>query len=217
LQHHSGEHSPALCIIEEDINHGTLHVSQLVAVCLHSHLEEQSDPAVPDTVQSQIKFTVATPPTDIIERLRRDKEDMVHPCLLVNALELLAVHELLPLEVSVTNVPPREHCDGPPVRTGLERLDSSQDPLLHLMDQLVVLSVGIGQTKVCYLLGMEVMDDVADLFTQESQQDVLSEILGLTRGEVVWMQEGSSLLRAARSSLLLLFLNQRGPKKKRNQ
>ncbi len=38
---------------------------------------------------------------------------------------------------------------------------------------------------------MEVVDEVADLFTQESQQSVLSEILGLMRGEVVWMQEGS--------------------------
>jgi hypothetical protein len=108
LQQHSGERSPALCTIEEDINHGTLHVSQVVAACSHSRLEEQSDPAVPDTVQSQIKFTLATPPADIIERLRRDKEDMIHPCLLVNALEQLAVHELLPLEVGVTNVQPRE-------------------------------------------------------------------------------------------------------------
>ncbi len=101
MQQHSGERSPALCIIEEGINHVTLHVSQLVAVCSHSHLEEQSDPAVLDTVQSQIEFT--TPPANIIasERPRRDKEDMVHPCLLVNALERLAVHELLPLEVSV--------------------------------------------------------------------------------------------------------------------
>ncbi len=90
---------------------------QLVAVCLYSHLEEQCDPAVPNTVKSQIKFMVATPPADIIERPRRDKEDMVHPCLLVNlnALERLAVHELLPLEVSVTNVQPGEQCNSPPV------------------------------------------------------------------------------------------------------
>ncbi len=58
-------------------------------------------------------------------------------------------------------------------------------------DQLVVLPVGIGQTKACDPLGMEVVDEVADLFAQESQQSVLSEILGLTRGEVVWMQEGN--------------------------
>ena len=58
---------------------------------------------------------MATPTADIIERPRRDKEDMVHPCLPVNALELFAVHELLPLEVSVTNVQLREQRDGPPV------------------------------------------------------------------------------------------------------
>jgi hypothetical protein len=58
------------------------------------------------TVQSRIKLTVATPPTDIIERQRRDKDDIVHPCLLVNALERLAAHEWLPLEVSATNVQP---------------------------------------------------------------------------------------------------------------
>ncbi len=92
-------------------------MSQLVAVCSHSHLEdsEQSDLAVPDTVQSQIKFTVAMPPADIIKQQWRDKEDMVNPCLLVNTLELLAVHELLPLEVSMTNVQPREQFDGPPL------------------------------------------------------------------------------------------------------
>jgi hypothetical protein len=79
----------------------------------------------------------------------------------VNALERLAVHELLPLEVSVTNV--------------------------HMMDQLVVLPVGIGQTKACDPLGMEVLDEVSALFALESQQSGLSEILWLTRGEVVWV------------------------------
>jgi hypothetical protein len=67
------------------------HSTLAMGCCLSSHLEEQSDTAVPDIVQSQIKFTMATPPTDIIQRLRRDKEDMVRPCLLVNALERLAV------------------------------------------------------------------------------------------------------------------------------
>ncbi len=70
-------------------------------------------------------------------------------------------------------------------------MNSSEDPLLDMMDQLVVLPVGIGQTTACDPLGMEVVDEVADLFTQESQPSVLSEILGLTRGEVVWMPEGS--------------------------
>jgi hypothetical protein len=39
---------------------------------------------------------------------------------------------------------------------------------------------------------MEVVDGVAGLFAQESQQSVIvmSEILGLTRGKVVWMQQG---------------------------
>ncbi len=96
--------------------HDDIHSRLAIGCCLFaSHLEVQSDPAVPDTVQRQIKFTVATPPTDIIERPRRDKEDMVHPYHLVNALERLAVHELSPLEVSVTNIQPREQCDAPPV------------------------------------------------------------------------------------------------------
>jgi hypothetical protein len=38
---------------------------------------------------------------------------------------------------------------------------------------------------------MEVVDEVADLFAQESQQPVLSKILGLARCEVVWMQESN--------------------------
>ena len=39
-------------------------------------------------------------------------------------------------------------------------------------------------------MGMEVVDEVADLFAQERQQSVLSEILGLTRGKYAWMQQG---------------------------
>ncbi len=51
---------------------------------------------------------------------------------------------------------------------GLERLNSSQDPLLHMMDQLVVLPVGNGQTKTCDPLGMEVVDEVADLLPKSA-------------------------------------------------
>ena len=39
-------------------------------------------------------------------------------------------------------------------------------------------------------MGMEVVDEVADLFVQELQQSLLSEILGLTRGKFAWMQQG---------------------------
>jgi hypothetical protein len=51
---------------------------------------------------------------------------------------------------------------------GLERLNSSQDPLLHMMNQLVVLPVGIGQTKACDPLGMEVVDGVKDFLPKKA-------------------------------------------------
>ena len=60
--------APALCVIEEDVDHGTLYISQFVAVCPHSHLEKQSETAIPNIVQSQVKVTVATPPAHIEER-----------------------------------------------------------------------------------------------------------------------------------------------------
>jgi hypothetical protein len=62
------------------------------------------------------------------------------------------------------------------------------------MIQLVVLPVGIGQSPADQGVRSTwdgVVDEVADLFAQESQQSVLSEILRLTKGKVVWMQEGN--------------------------
>ena len=53
--------APALCVIEKDVDHGTLYM-QFVAVCPHSHLEKQSETAIPNIVQRQVKVTVATPP-----------------------------------------------------------------------------------------------------------------------------------------------------------
>jgi hypothetical protein len=63
----------------------------------------------------------------------------------LHTLERLAVHEMFSQEVGVTNVQPREQCDGPHLRLRLERLNSSQDPLLHVIQQLVVFPVGIRQ------------------------------------------------------------------------
>ena len=62
---YNAQSAPALCVIEEDVDHGTLYISQFVAVCPHSHLEKQSETAIPNIVQSQVKVTVATPPTHI--------------------------------------------------------------------------------------------------------------------------------------------------------
>ena len=83
--------APALCVIEEDVDHGTLYISQFVAVCPHSNLEKQSETAIPNIVQRQVKVTVATPPANIEERPGRDKEDTVHPSLLLNAPEMYPV------------------------------------------------------------------------------------------------------------------------------
>jgi hypothetical protein len=90
---HGGALSPALGIIKVDINHDTLHISQLVADCQHSHCEKQtrSDTAIPDIVQRQVKVSVVMPPTCTVEWLGRVKKT---PGLAVNAFEWLAVHEL---------------------------------------------------------------------------------------------------------------------------
>ena len=70
--------SPALCVVKIDANQDTLHILQFVAVCPHSHLEKQSDTAKPDIVRRKIKVSVVTPPTCIVQRLGRDREDTVH-------------------------------------------------------------------------------------------------------------------------------------------
>ena len=50
-----------------------------------------------------------------------------------------------------------------------------------------MLPVCIRKAEACDPMGIEVVDEVADLFAQESQQFVLSEILWLTRGKFAWM------------------------------
>jgi hypothetical protein len=118
---------------------------QFVAVYLHGHFEKQSDTAIPNIVQRQVKVTM-TPTAHIEERPWLDKEDTVHQCLFVNAPERLTVDELSSKEVSVANVKPGEQRDGLPPRFRLERLNPLQDLLLHLVHQLVVPPVGIRQT-----------------------------------------------------------------------
>ncbi len=70
-------------------------------------------------------------------------------------------------EVVVANVEPGEQCDAPPPRLRLERLNPSQDSLLHERHQLVMLPVCILQAEACDPIGMKVVDEVADLFAQE--------------------------------------------------
>ena len=43
---YNAQSAPALCVIEEDVDHGTRYISQFVAVCPHSHLEKQSETAI---------------------------------------------------------------------------------------------------------------------------------------------------------------------------
>jgi hypothetical protein len=56
--------------------------------------------------------------------------------------------------------------------------------------QLIVLSVGNWKTKACNPIGMEVVNEVANLFAQESQQFVLIKVCWLTRSELSWMNKG---------------------------
>ena len=44
--------------------------------------------------------------------------------------------------------------------------------------------------KACNPIGMEVVNEVANLFAQESQQFVLIKVCWLTRSELSWMNKG---------------------------
>ena len=57
--------------------------------------------AIPYIVQRQIKIPETTPPAGIVEWLGLDEEDTIHPRLAMNGFERLAVHKLLPQEVSM--------------------------------------------------------------------------------------------------------------------
>ena len=85
--------APALGIIEEDVHHSAVHVSNLTAICPKFHSAQQRHTSVPRILEGQIKV----PATASVVGRWRDEEDTVHPTSIVfHVSEWFAVHNLLP-------------------------------------------------------------------------------------------------------------------------
>ena len=73
------EKAPALGIIEEDVHHSAVHVSNLTAICPKFHAAQQRHTSVPRILEGQIKV----PATASVVGRWRDEEDTVHPTSIV--------------------------------------------------------------------------------------------------------------------------------------
>jgi hypothetical protein len=93
------EKAPALGIIEEDVHHCSVHVSNLTAICPKFHAAQQRHTSVPRILEGQIKV----PATASVVGRWRDEEDTVHPTSIVFLAKGLAVHELLPHIIPLAN------------------------------------------------------------------------------------------------------------------
>jgi len=92
--------APALGIIEEDVHHSAVHVSNLTAICPKFHAAQQRHTSVPRILEGQIKV----PATASVVGRWRDEEDTVHPTSIVfHVSEGFAVHNLLPHIIPLAN------------------------------------------------------------------------------------------------------------------
>ena len=69
------EKAPALGIIEEDVHHSAVHVSNLTAICPKFHAAQQRHTSVPRILEGQINLKV--PATASVVGRWRDEEDAV--------------------------------------------------------------------------------------------------------------------------------------------
>jgi hypothetical protein len=113
----SPTHSPALRIIEVDVNRSTPEALKFVAVCLDSHLQQESHTAMPESARHYPRSKDKTKsrwrrlpscPNGSVERLGRYEEGTALLSVAVNGLERLTVPELFSRLVGVTNLQPRE-------------------------------------------------------------------------------------------------------------
>ena len=93
------EKAPALGIIEEDVHHSAVHVSNLTAICPKFHAAQQRHTSVPRILEGQIKV----PATASVVGRWRDEEDTVHPTSIVFLAKGFAVHKLLPHIIPLAN------------------------------------------------------------------------------------------------------------------
>lgn len=96
------EKAPALGIIEEDVHHSAVHVSNLTAICPKFHAAQQRHTSVPRILEGQIKVSATA---SVVGRWR-DEEDTVHPTsirVVCHVTEGFAVHNLLPHIIPLAN------------------------------------------------------------------------------------------------------------------
>ena len=78
--HKGAQKAPALRVIEEDVDHRALHLTNLAPIRPELHLEQQRHATVPCLVEGQVKV----PAPASVEGRRRDEEDIIQPCRLMH-------------------------------------------------------------------------------------------------------------------------------------
>ena len=74
--HVSAREVPAIRVVEEDIDHRALHITDLTVVRPELHLEHQRHATIPCFVEGQFKVPAAAS----VKRPGWDEEDVIHPC-----------------------------------------------------------------------------------------------------------------------------------------
>ena len=118
----------------EAINHGAVTVHQnrpvisVLLVCLHTGPKQENHTPIPAIIQCDVEFSAGS----LEEWGRRNKEDKVHPHMLVVAPKRPAVDKLFAKEVFVSNVQAAEDLYLRPVATSPSTV---ADSLLHAPNQ----------------------------------------------------------------------------------
>jgi hypothetical protein len=162
--------SPALGVVIETINHGTVALLQhlpavpVLLVCLHQDTEQEHHAPVPAAFQGYIKLCAGSH----VERRRRDEEDIVHPHVLVVAAQQLAVYELLAEEVFVPNIKAAEDLDLTPFPASAPTLvthtflQEPHQPSDVAPFQLVVSSIGWREPEFTEPVTVKIVQKIAN-------------------------------------------------------
>ena len=177
--------SPALGVVVETIDHGTVAFLQhrpairVLLVGLHKDTEQEHHAPVPAALQGYIEICAGS----LVERRRRDEEDIVHPHVLVVAEQGLAVDELLAEEVFVPDIKAAEDLNLTPLHATASIsvahavLQTPQQPSDIARKQLVVLSIRWRETKSSKPVTVKIVQKIGNVLVEIFQMLVFHYVL----------------------------------------
>ena len=177
--------SPALGVVIETINHGTVAFLQhrpavpVLLVCLHQDTEQEHHAPVPAAFQGYIKLCAGTH----VEGRRRDEEDIVHPHVFVVAAQGLAVYKLVAKEVFVPDIKAGEYVDLAPVHATASTLiahtclQAPQKPSDITSCQLIVLSIRWREPNSTKPVTVKIVQIICNFLAEKFQMLVFHYVL----------------------------------------